>query len=191
MKPSAFSHAVLRSYRPEALMQWYIDLLDGEVTYDSPGFKAMTYDSEHHRIGFVTLVEDKQQDRTQPGLLHLAYTYPGIHALLRQYERMRDLGHKPVVAVDHGPTLSLYYRDPDGGNAECFVDRFSAEQAIEFMKSPLYLQNFVGYDIDLEDMLARMEAGATEEELMVFDEKKALSTDVQEIATRNGRLMEE
>jgi catechol 2,3-dioxygenase len=41
---------------------------------------------------------------------------------------------EPVIAVDHGPTTSFYYEDPDRNSVELFVDDFSNwEQSTDFM----------------------------------------------------------
>ncbi|MFJ8768727.1 VOC family protein [Streptomyces clavifer] len=189
MKPRTLSHVVLSTYQIDVMMPWYATFLDARVVIDSPVFKAISFDDEHHRVAFTKLPEDKKTDRSRPGLVHVAFTYPGIHALLRHYERMRDLGHKPIVATDHGLTVSLYYRDPDGGNVECFVDRFTSEAADEFAQTELFRKSAAGMDIDCEDLLARMEGGASEEALMALDEEKLAAVDLQETVKRHSRAM--
>ncbi|MGX1675560.1 VOC family protein [Streptomyces sp. NPDC055400] len=188
MKPRALSHVVLNSWQPDVLMQWYVDLLDAKVVIDSPAFKAITFDDEHHRMAFAKLPENKKMDLTRPGLMHVAFTYPGTHALLQHYEQMRDLGHEPTVATDHGVTMSLYYKDPDGGNVECFVDRYTGEDASAFMDTEPFRKNPSGMDLDCEELLARMNAGATEEELMALDEEKFVAADFEEITSRTYAL---
>lgn len=48
--------------------------------------------------------------------------------------------HPPLLTnlfQNHGPTTSLYYRDPDGNQIETQVDNFeTAEEATAFMNSP-------------------------------------------------------
>lgn len=85
--------------------------------------------------------------------------------------------------------MSLYYRDPDGGNVECFVDRFTGEAADEFAQTELFRNSAAGMDIDCEDLLARMEDGATEETLMALDEEKFAAVDLKETVQRHSRLM--
>ncbi len=78
---------------------------------------------------------------------------------------------------------------PCGGNVECFVDRFTGEAADEFAQTELFRNSAAGMDIDCEELLARMEAGATEETLMALDEEKFAAVDLQETVQRHSRMM--
>ncbi|MDQ1491417.1 MAG: hypothetical protein QOJ23_3931, partial [Actinomycetota bacterium] len=125
-----------------------------------------------------------------PGLVHVAFAYDSITRLLEQYGRMKDMGEKPVVAVNHGPTISLYYKDPDRNTLELFVDRFpTVEQCNEFMANEIFSSNPVGYDIDPDAMLSRLREGAPEEELLQYDEELGRSVNVEQLAQRHMGLM--
>ena len=53
-------------------------------------------------------------DKSGPGVDHVAYTYASLGDLVDTYSRLKKRGIEPYWPVRHGPTLSLYYRDPDG-----------------------------------------------------------------------------
>lgn len=43
-------------------------------------------------------------------------------------------GMRPTWCTNHGPTTSIYYKDPDGNNLETQVDNFETmEEADEFL----------------------------------------------------------
>jgi catechol-2,3-dioxygenase len=44
---------------------------------------------------------------------------------LDAYTRLKKMRIEPVIPVDHGPTTSFYYEDPDRNSVELFVDNFS------------------------------------------------------------------
>ena len=62
--------------------------------------------------------------------------------------------------VNHGPTTSMYYRDPDGNLLETQTDNFDTpEEANDFMASESFMQNPVGTDFDPQDLIRRLKAG--------------------------------
>jgi hypothetical protein len=62
--------------------------------------------------------------------------------------------------VNHGPTTSVYYKDPDGSLIETQVENFDGqEEADAFMMSNGYRENPVGVDVDMEDLITRLRAG--------------------------------
>lgn len=179
MPPQKFSHVAMKSNDAKAALAWYCDLLEGKPVFESPAFCFMTYDDEHHRLVWFNLPETKTPDHSGPGLEHLAFGYDGLRALLAQWKRMKQLGYEPHVVVNHGITISLYYKDPDGNVAECFTDSFATpDEATAFMHSELFKKNPVGYFVEPAELLERLDNGASEEELLAFDEERALQVDV-------------
>jgi catechol-2,3-dioxygenase len=173
-RPSKLGHLVIQSHDPYGLAKWYAELLGAEVVFESPVITMVTFDDEHHRIGFAGLPEGAPTKRVegQPGLSHVAFGYGSIRELLECYESARDRGCRPVVSLHHGMTMSFYWKDPDANNIETFVDCFpNAKAAMDYMDSPAFVDNPVGQEIDGGKLLERMRAGATDEELMYFDPK--------------------
>ena len=62
-----------------------------------------------------------------PGLDHVQFRHASLGALLDRYEILRDLGIKPHRTMNHGPSTSFYYRDPDGNGVELYRDRPDSE----------------------------------------------------------------
>ena len=75
----------------------------------------------------------------------------------------------PFWCVNHGPTLSLYYHDPDGNIIETQADLMDATAADEFMVSAAYRKNMIGVDFDPDDWLAAVQKG---EDLSEFTERR-------------------
>jgi Glyoxalase/Bleomycin resistance protein/Dioxygenase superfamily len=99
------------------------------------------------------------------GLHHTAFTYADLGALLYTYRRLKERGIVPYWTVNHGPTTSMYYRDPDGNRVELQVDNFAtADEATHFMHAH-FAENPIGILFDPEDLIARYEAGETLEQL--------------------------
>jgi catechol-2,3-dioxygenase len=76
--------------------------------------------------------------------LHIAFSYPTLTALAQQYVFLKTC-EKPILplwTVNHGPTTSMYFRDPDGNKIELQVDNFDdVDEANNFMAGPKYDTN--------------------------------------------------
>jgi len=105
--------------------------------------------------------------------------------LLTQYERLKAQGILPGITINHGPTVSCYYSDPDGNAVELQIDRLTLEEGQAFMKTPAFRANSTGILIDLDHLVRRMHAGADDDELLFYDAEAKV--DVQDL---NRRLME-
>lgn len=72
----------------------------------------------------------------------------------------------PYWCVNHGLTISLYYADPDGNVLETQCDVFeSNNDANSYMLSPAFQENPIGADFDPEELVARVQAGESWEDL--------------------------
>ena len=166
VKPSRFAHFVLRVTDLQASIAFYEKLLGMRVVHQSSFIAFMTYDEEHHRIALVVTPVADQAPPGAAGLDHVAYTYPSLETLLGSYLRLKPLGIAPVWSINHGPTTSLYYADPDDNRIELQVDNFDSEkQAQEFVESAAFAANPIGVEFDPDQLVARFEAGDPIEEL--------------------------
>jgi catechol-2,3-dioxygenase len=164
--PSKLAHFVLRTRRYEELIAWYRTVLGARPVFESPFVTFLTWDAEHHRIAIANAphVEDRPDDAV--GVDHIAVTLPSAVALLQTYERLRDLGIEPATPIHHGPTLSMYYLDPDKNEIELQVDSFDTEAELKaFFASERFAKNPLGVLYDPEALVARWKAGASEKEL--------------------------
>ncbi len=166
VSPSKLAHFVLLTRDLPRLRDWYLALLEGRVAYQDALLCFITYDEEHHRIAIGALPGVQEREGgLRVGLHHTAFTYRHLGELLYTYRRLKGLGIQPFWTINHGPTLSMYYRDPDGNRAELQVDNFAtAEEANEFMRTH-YAENPIGILFEPEELIARFEAGEPLESL--------------------------
>lgn len=169
--PEKLSHLVLKTYRVEEMRAYYCTLLGAHVTFeDLPAVSFITYDEEHHRMGFALIPgEPVPNDGAVPGLAHTAFAFADIRTLLTRYGELSALGIRPRLTVHHGPTVSFYYRDPDRNNIELFVDAMSVEEGTALMSTPAFKRNPLGVEVDADALLALMKAGASDAELLAYD----------------------
>jgi hypothetical protein len=127
----------------------------------------MTYDEEHHRVGIVQLpgMSSEPASAAHPGLEHVSFTYADLGKLLATYRRLKTLGIEPFWTINHGPTLSMYYRDPDGNKVELQVDAFRTAAEVNRFLETEYPENFMGIIFDPEEMIRKYEAGVPIDEL--------------------------
>ena len=127
--PSKFAHAVLRTNKFKEMVQWYKTVLEAEVVFENQMLAFMTYDDEHHRLAIAGFPGVVDRAPHSAGLDHLAYTYASLGDLVATYERLKAVGITPLVPINHGLTLSMYYRDPDGNKVELQIDNFEIGRA--------------------------------------------------------------
>jgi len=164
--PSLFAHFVLQTANYEAVRDWYLTVLNAQVVYDRHDLCFLTYDDEHHRLAIRHVPGLRPPRPGSWGLHHLAYAYPTLRALLSTYLRLKNQGIRPYWTINHGPTLSFYYRDPDGTQIELQVDNFrTKEEAAAFFHGDDFAVNPVGIKLDPEALIRAYEAGVPEAEL--------------------------
>jgi catechol-2,3-dioxygenase len=164
--PSKLAHFVLRTRRYQELIDWYRSVLAAKPVFESPFITFLTWDAEHHRIAIANAPHFKDRPDDAVGVDHIAVSLPTAVDLLRTYERLRDLGITPATPIHHGPTLSMYYLDPDRNEIELQVDAFDTEAELKaWFASDQFRANPIGVLYDPEALLARWKAGASEREL--------------------------
>ena len=166
-RPAKLSHIVVRTGNLSRLRSWYLNLLAAHVSFENESVCFMTYDDEHHRLGIVQLpgVSSEAAPPSTPGLEHVSFTYAELGQLLANYRRLKQLGIEPYWPINHGPTISLYYRDPDGNRVELQVDVFQTTAEVNAFLEREYPENFMGIIFDPEEMIRRYEAGVPLAEL--------------------------
>lgn len=178
VSPKALAHVVLRTNNFKSMVDYYAIFLGAEVIFNNGTFAFLSYDDEHHRIAFIRIPGLKAKDESMCGLDHTAFSFDTLGELLFSYQQRKEAGIVPFWSVNHGPTTSIYYRDPDGNKIETQVDNLdSPDKATDFMNSKVFAENPIGTDFDPEDYLVRLSSGTTEEQL-----KKRV-----EIGPRTGR----
>lgn len=169
--PVLFAHFVLRSSNIQPMIDWYSTVLNMHVVQRTDYICFLTYDDEHHRLGIVNLAGLKAPDAQNSGLAHVAYTFADIGTLLSTYARVKKLGIAPARCIHHGPTVSIYYRDPDGNGVELQVDRYATKEATAaYFQTAAFKKNPIGIVFDPEALVRSYESGAPESELLEMPE---------------------
>jgi len=159
ISPTSLAHVVLRTNNLRPMVDYYVKFLGGRVAYENDILSFLTYDHEHHRIAILELPKTEKKKKDSCGLEHIAFTFDTLDDLVLAYQQRKKLGMEPVWCVNHGPTTSMYYEDPDGNQIETQVDNFdTVEETDEFMKSKEFAENPIGVDYKPEDLIRRLEA---------------------------------
>jgi catechol 2,3-dioxygenase-like lactoylglutathione lyase family enzyme len=158
--PSKLAHVVIRTPKFAESCKWWGTVLSAKPAYENEQLSFMTYDDEHHRIGIINMPQLKPQDMDNAGAEHIAFTFDDLGKLLATYKRLKRSGIEPFWCINHGPTISMYFRDPDGTKVELQYDVFPTPAGVnEFFASGAYEENFMGIIFDPEKMIADYEAG--------------------------------
>ena len=166
-RPTYLAHVVLRTAKskyPE-MVKYYETFLGADISYENDFMTLMTYDEEHHRLALLTFPDTGPKVKGSSGLEHFAFGFSSIHDLLKAYNERKAHGIMPFWCVNHGPTTSIYYKDPDGNQIETQVENMDVEGIKAFMESGRYETNAIGTDFDPEDYMKRLAAGEDEEKL--------------------------
>jgi catechol-2,3-dioxygenase len=167
IKPIRFAHAVFRTGRIEEMKAWYETVLGAHVVHANPMIAFLTYDDEHHRIALVSTPGAPDRPAGASGLEHIAYTYATLPDLIATYERLKAAGITPYWTINHGPTTSMYYRDPDGNQIELQVDNFPSVEALHaWFRSGAFAENPIGVSFDPDELARKVKAGVPVEELV-------------------------
>jgi len=165
--PSLFAHFVLRSSNMPAMVDWYLTVLNMHVVKRNDFITFLTYDDEHHRLAIVNIAGLQAPDPKSWGLAHVAYTFRDVGELLSTYRRLKKAGIEPYRPIHHGPTLSMYYHDPDGNSVELQVDCFKTKaEASAYFQTESFTRNPIGVNFDPETLIAAYESGVSEAELL-------------------------
>jgi len=161
--PRSFAHVVYNTHRYDEMIAWYQTVFHARVQHRDDRLAFLTYDEEHHRFAFANLgpapADLAPRRRGAVGVNHVAYTWGSITELAAVYERLKEAGILPVWPVRHGPTVSLYYADPDGNVMEFQVDLLDADAANAFMAGPAMAANPIGEQFDPDALVAAVRAG--------------------------------
>jgi catechol 2,3-dioxygenase-like lactoylglutathione lyase family enzyme len=172
--PQSLAHWVIKTARPREMIDWYGRVFGASVVHEDSQIVFLTWDHESHRLAlvkvprFVRLLFPFSRFRRKIyGIDHLALTYDSLEPLLLNYERLKKMGITPVWSINHGPTTSFYYEDPDGTRLEFQTENFpSAEATAEFFSTPEFTENPIGIDTDPDYLLERLRAGTSMTELL-------------------------
>jgi len=111
------NHAVLYVSDAQRSAEFYRDALGMETVSDlGPAvFLRLPEGDNHHDLGLFTVGASAGAPTTspKPGLYHLAWEVDSFETLVALRAKLADMGSLAGES-DHGVTLSLYCKDPDG-----------------------------------------------------------------------------
>jgi catechol-2,3-dioxygenase len=168
IRPTKLAHFVLRTPRFAESVAWWKTVLGATPRHQNDFLAFLTYDDEHHRLAILSVPTLEENDRSAAGLEHVAFTYADLDSLLATYTRLKGHGIEPILPINHGMTVSLYYADPDGNQVELQVDVMDPETAETFMAGDVFAANPLGVPLDPDDLVARRAAGESVESLTTY-----------------------
>ncbi len=164
-----FHHFNLKTTRLQEMIDWYCTLVGAQVLFQDDVGAWLSNDEANHRIAllaFPGFVDDPEKD-TRTGLHHSAFEYDGFEDLNASFLRLREAGIEPDLCLDHGMTLSYYYKDPDGNHVELQIDAFGDwSKSGEWMRtSEAFRANPIGVFVDPALIAEAAAEGASFEEI--------------------------
>lgn len=164
-------HINLKTVRFEEMIDFYVKVIGVEVIFKNEFAAFTSNDDAHHRVVFMMLdgMHNDPDKIPHTGLHHTAFDYGSLTDLSATYERLRDEGIMPHMAVDHGMAMAVYYSDPDGNSVELQVDNFPTQrEAQEYMRnSPEFRADPFGKYFDPELVVQELARGLSHEEIHV------------------------
>jgi catechol-2,3-dioxygenase len=161
--PFKMAHMVYRCRRREETVAWYLQLFQAHVVFSDNVLTFITYDDEHHRLAFFNMPDIPPKGEDTAGVHHVAYSFRTIGELLKTYVRLKAAGILPYWCINHGPTTSFYFRDPEGNDIEFQVD--NNDDAGAYFHSEDFAQNPIGVEFDADELVLMWQGGATDAEL--------------------------
>jgi catechol 2,3-dioxygenase len=120
-KPKYLGHVNVYVRNVECSQKWYTELL-GLHTYDyMPGRAAfLSADLEQsHEVALMQIGDDAPlQQKRQVGLNHMAWMMHSLDDLKEMYQRLKEHNVAIDHVSDHGLSIGIYFRDPDGNGIE-------------------------------------------------------------------------
>lgn len=92
---------------------------------------------------------------------HCAFEYGSFADLMTSFDRLPKAGVEPAFCLDHGMTISLYYKDPEGNFVELQADSFSDWKfSAEWMRtSPDFAADPIGTFFDPALVYEKFQSG--------------------------------
>lgn len=177
VRPGKLAHVVLRTRdHLEEMIEWYRTVLAADMIYRNERIAFLSYDEEHHRIAIAGGPDMAERPHRAVGLDHIAFTYDRLADLLATYARLKGEGILPFCNVNHGPTTSLYYLDPDDNRIELQIDNFEDMHDATDLMVDRFDVNPVGVEFDADEWIERLNAGERAEEIVRLPAEQAPPT---------------
>ena len=165
--PASFCHVVFYTRQFDRMVDWYGEVLGAYPVMRNDRIAFLTYDEEHHRVAVVRKDDLVDRPANCVGFAHAAYAYKTLMDLVAAYSRLKSKGILPVWEINHGPTTSLYYEDPDRNRIELQVDNFETLADLNaWFATGAFERRPIGIEISFEDLAERLRKGEPERALL-------------------------
>jgi catechol 2,3-dioxygenase-like lactoylglutathione lyase family enzyme len=120
-------HVTMKTSRLDEMIAWYALVVGARVQFRDKMAAWTTNDAANYRIAFLAVpgLSDDPEKVSHNGMHHCAFEYDSFADLMASFDRLRKAGVEPAFCLDHGMTISLYYKDPEGNFVELQSDNFS------------------------------------------------------------------
>lgn len=184
------SEIVLRTCQLEKMLDWYQTVLGVKPSfeYDVPGGGAhgTRRAVDFHKLRFLRLFSEfpytqvlalfeipelQKPSLKSAGLHHMQFRDASLENWAARYEFLKSKGITPYQTFNHGPSMSLYYEDPDGNLVELSAPNYLTDAEYKnFFASPAFAKNPAGIEVSAEDFIARFRAGENRKTLVALPE---------------------
>ena len=148
----ALHHVTMRTSRLQEMIDWYALVIGVKVTFKDQHAAWTSNDAANHRIAFLDVpgLSDDPDKASHNGMHHTAFEYDSFDDLMSSFERLKKSGVEPAFCLDHGLTISIYYKDPEANYVELQSDCFGDwNKSTEYMRtSPDFAANPIGVFFD-------------------------------------------
>jgi catechol 2,3-dioxygenase len=156
-------HVTFKTTRLDEMVAWYETVIGAKVQFRDRSAAWTTNDAANHRIAFLAVpgLSDDEQKTRHNGMHHCAFEYDSFDDLMASFDRLRKANIEPAFCLDHGMTISLYYRDPEGNFVELQSDVFGDwAKSSDFMRtSPDFAANPIGTFFDPARVYEALKSG--------------------------------
>ncbi|MDM0072356.1 hypothetical protein [Variovorax sp. J31P207] len=174
------AEVVLRTSRYDQMRAWYASVLEidpycehlppmaaqasAEAGHGEPSWESQSRLSffrlllDHPYIQVIALFDVPTAELAAPagpGLHHMQLRDASLSTMAARYRRLKALGIEPFRTVDHGPSLSFYYHDPDCNVVEIAASNHASVEAyLAALASPEFSRNPSGRHVDADAVTA-------------------------------------
>lgn len=154
IKPT-LHHVTIKTSHLDDMIKWYALVVGAKVQFRYGAGAWMTNDGANHRIAFFA------EKNRHNGMHHCAFEYGSFADLMTSFDRLPKAGVEPAFCLDHGMTISLYYKDPEGNFVELQADSFSDWKfSAEWMRtSPDFAADPIGTFFDPALVYEKFQSG--------------------------------
>ena len=166
-RPKEYAHVVLKSAQPDALIEWYCNVVGMSVVMRTPVINFLTWDDAQDRLAIIQVPAEQAPKAENSNIHHIAFHYERLADVIAVYRSVADLGIKPHWCVNHGVATSMYFHDPDGNNIELSVENFTdVDDLNAWLSTHAFNLNPIGVTLDPDALAARVERGEPESEIL-------------------------